>query len=228
MMLGTNDVWNGIPTAQIITALSTLVDQMRAQKPTMRVLVAKIPPMNPGGCSACDWPGASKALGDAIAAWAPTKSTAASPVTVVDCYTGFVAADFSDGVHVTDSGTQKLANCWYEPLKSAILEFDGSSPSTPASTTTRIVTSTTTSAQTTSAIRTSSFVAPTTSSRSISVVPTTTRASSTLTTTTRRITASTGVPVQYAPLWGQCGEFLSRALLDTVTLHLCGTKLIWQ
>lgn len=208
MMLGTNDVWNGIPTAQIITALSTLVDQMRAQKPTMRVLVAKIPPMNPGGCTACDWPGASKALGDAIATWAPTKSTAASPVTVVDCYTGFVAADFSDGVHMTDSGTAKLANCWYEPVKSAILEFDGSSPTTPAVTTSRSVTSTTTR-PVASTVSTTRSVAPTTSSRSSSVFLTTTRVSSTFQTTTRVSTTSTSPPAGGAPLWGQCGTFLA-------------------
>src|SRR5277367_4183248 len=39
MELGTNDVWNNVATSAILVALSTLVDQMRAQKPTMRILV---------------------------------------------------------------------------------------------------------------------------------------------------------------------------------------------
>lgn len=205
MMLGTNDVWNGIPTAQIITALSTLVDQMRASKPTMRVLVAKIPPMNPGGCDACDWPGQAKALGDAIAVWAPTKNTAASPVSVVDCWSGFVAADFSDGVHMTDSGTVKLANCWEAPVKSAILAFgDGTSPTTTSpATTTRVVTSTTTTT-TVRPITTSSVVPP-----SSTTVPVTTisRTTTTLVTTTRAVTTSASGGGAGAPLWGQCGKF---------------------
>lgn len=206
MMLGTNDVWNGLPTAQIITALSTLVDQMRASKPTMRILVAKIPPMNPGGCTACDWPGAAKALGDAIAVWAPTKSTASSQITVVDCWTGFVAADFSDGVHMTDSGTAKLAECWYEPVKSAILAYGGTNPTSPpvTSTTTRAVPSSTTTVR-----PSSSSVVQTTSMRTsavatTSVRPTTTRTTTTLLTTTRAVTTSAGQSGG-APLWGQCG-----------------------
>jgi hypothetical protein len=40
MELGTNDVWNNIATPTILATFSTLVDQMRAKKPSMRLLVA--------------------------------------------------------------------------------------------------------------------------------------------------------------------------------------------
>lgn len=53
MELGTNDVWNNIATPTILAAFSTLVDQTRAQKPKMRILVAQITPMSPTNCATC-------------------------------------------------------------------------------------------------------------------------------------------------------------------------------
>ena len=53
MHFGTNDVWSNIPPATILAAYGTLVDQMRASNPAMKVLVAKIIPMNPGSCPEC-------------------------------------------------------------------------------------------------------------------------------------------------------------------------------
>ncbi|KAH8687348.1 SGNH hydrolase-type esterase domain-containing protein [Tricladium varicosporioides] len=119
MELGTNDVWSNIAPATIIAAFDTLVNQMRAQKSTMRILVAQITPMNPSSCSDCGQ--RVVAFNTAIRDWAPGKSTSASPITVVDCWTGYsTATDTGDGVHPNDSGNTKLANCWYGPLKAAI------------------------------------------------------------------------------------------------------------
>ena len=87
MHLGTNDVWNNIPAATILAAYGTLVDQMRASNPSMKILVAQIIPMTPGGCTWCP-PGVA-ALNNAIPAWAAGKTTAQSPITVVDQFTGF-------------------------------------------------------------------------------------------------------------------------------------------
>jgi lysophospholipase L1-like esterase len=39
MHLGTNDVWSNIAPATITAAFSTLVDQMRANNPNMKILV---------------------------------------------------------------------------------------------------------------------------------------------------------------------------------------------
>ncbi|KAH6684759.1 SGNH hydrolase-type esterase domain-containing protein [Halenospora varia] len=134
MELGTNDVWSSLPTADIIASFGVLVDQMRAQKSTMRILVAQITPMNPGGCSTCNLPQKVVNLNTAIAAWGPGKSTTASPITVVDCWTGFnTATDFTDGVHPNDSGNAKLAKCWFEPLKAAIALVGGSALTTSVS-----------------------------------------------------------------------------------------------
>lgn len=185
MELGTNDVWNSIPSATIITAFSTLVDQMRAQKATMRILVAQITPMNPSGCTTCAQGVVD--LNAAIVAWAPGKSTAASPITVVDCWTGYnTTTDTGDGVHPNDSGNVKLANCWYEPLKAAIIIAGGGSATSSTVPTTLKTASTTKSSITTTKAST-----------------TTSKASSTSTKTSA--TSTTTSSLGTVPLYGQCG-----------------------
>jgi lysophospholipase L1-like esterase len=134
MHLGTNDVWSAIPTATILSTFSGLVDQMRAANPAMRILVAQILPMNPSGCADC----AARVvdLDQAIPAWSAAKSTAASPITVVDQWTGFSdATDTYDGVHPNDAGNLKMSNAWYAPLTAAVTAVAGSGGSTPTPTT---------------------------------------------------------------------------------------------
>ncbi|KAG8714593.1 hypothetical protein FRC12_021291 [Ceratobasidium sp. 428] len=115
MTLGTNDVWSNIAPSTITTAFSKLVDQMRASKPTMKILVAKITPMNPSGCSDC----AQRVVNfnNALPAWAASKTTSTSPITIVDLWTGYnTASDTYDGVHPNDNGNAKIANKYYTPL----------------------------------------------------------------------------------------------------------------
>ena len=119
MHFGTNDVWNNLSPATILAAFTKLVGQMRASNPAMRILVAQILPMNPSNCADC----AQRVinLNAAIPGWAATTSTAASPVTVVDQWTGFsTATDTPDGVHPNDSGNRKIADRWY-PALTAVL-----------------------------------------------------------------------------------------------------------
>ncbi|MFI5910799.1 cellulose binding domain-containing protein [Dactylosporangium sp. NPDC051541] len=115
MHFGTNDVWSNRSTDTILAAYSKLVDQMRASNPSMRVLVAQIIPMNPSTCPECAQRVVN--LNAAIPGWAAGKSTSASPIVVVDQWTGFnTATDTGDGVHPNDSGIQKMAARWYPPL----------------------------------------------------------------------------------------------------------------
>jgi lysophospholipase L1-like esterase len=120
MHLGTNDLWGGtISTSAILTAYSKLVDQMRASNPNMKIIVAQIIPMEPPNCNGC----AQRvvALNNAIPGWAAGKTTAQSPITVVDQWTGFNAAtDTNDGVHPIDSGFQKMSDRWYPALTSVL------------------------------------------------------------------------------------------------------------
>lgn len=124
MHLGTNDVWSGRPTAQILDAYTALVGQMRASNPGMKILVAQIIPMNPATCPQCA--GRVVDLNDAIPGWAAQLSTAGSPIIVVDTWTGFdTGADTGDGVHPNAAGDRKLADTWH-PVLAGVL--DGTLP----------------------------------------------------------------------------------------------------
>jgi lysophospholipase L1-like esterase len=119
MHLGTNDVWNNLSPQTILAAFTKLVGQMRASNPAMKILVAQIIPMNPANCADCGQ--RAVALNAAIPAWAASLSTPASPITVVDQWTGFsTATDTYDGVHPNDSGNQKMAARWYPALTAGI------------------------------------------------------------------------------------------------------------
>lgn len=129
MHFGTNDVWSNIAPATILAAYSTLVDQMRASNANMKILVAQIIPVNPSSCTECAQRTIN--LNAEIPAWAASKTTSASPITVVDQWTGFNdATDTSDGVHPNDAGIVKLSDKWYPPLAAAL---SGTSASAPAS-----------------------------------------------------------------------------------------------
>nr|BFE71739.1 hypothetical protein GCM10020092_050400 [Actinoplanes digitatis] len=119
MHFGTNDVWNNRSPATILAAFTKLVGQMRASNPAMKILVAQILPMAPSNCADCGQRVIN--FNAAIPAWAASTSTAASPVTVVDQWTGFnTATDTPDGVHPNDSGNQKISNRWYPALSAVV------------------------------------------------------------------------------------------------------------
>ena len=120
MHLGTNDVWNNVPAATILDAYTTMLGQMRASNPAVRLVVAQIIPMNPADCTACGQRVTD--LNNAIPAWAKANSTAASPITVVDQWTGFsTAADTTDGVHPNSTtGIQKMESHWYPAVVAAL------------------------------------------------------------------------------------------------------------
>lgn len=75
--------------------------------------------MKPPNCAECGQRVVD--LNKAIAEWAPTIATAESPITVVDCWTGFNTASMTgDGVHPNANGNEAMANCWYDPLAKVI------------------------------------------------------------------------------------------------------------
>jgi lysophospholipase L1-like esterase len=128
MHLGTNDVWSNRPVQTILDAFTTLVNQMRVNNPSMKIVVAKIIPMGAPSCADC----APRvvAFNDAIPAWASARSTAQSPIVVVDQWTGFSSAtDTYDGVHPNATGDQKMSDKWY-PALTPFLTGGNSTPPT--------------------------------------------------------------------------------------------------
>jgi lysophospholipase L1-like esterase len=123
MHFGTNDVWNARPVADIQSGYSQVVDAARAANPNVVVMVAQIIPMNVSEttCAGCTCPGCGTAvpqLDQQIVSWAASKTLPASPVLVVDQFTGYDAvADNVDGVHPNAQGSQKMADRWLSSLR---------------------------------------------------------------------------------------------------------------
>ncbi|KAF1996560.1 carbohydrate esterase family 3 protein [Amniculicola lignicola CBS 123094] len=119
MHLGTNDiVQQGKAVADIIKAFTTLVATMRTSNPKMKIVVAQIIPIGIGSYNT-----KIQELNKAIIPWAQGLNSTASPIWVVDQYTGFSStADLRDGVHPNDSGDVKMLNVWYPALIKAFAE----------------------------------------------------------------------------------------------------------
>ncbi|GHJ16138.1 cellulose binding domain-containing protein [Micromonospora sp. AKA38] len=126
MHLGTNDLWGGWQSMDtILAAFTKLVGQMRANNPSMRIVVSQIIPHH--GCDTC--PADTVTLNNRIPGWAAGLTTAQSPIVVVDQWTGFDAAtDTGDGVHPNDSGFRKMADR-FQPALARVL--GGTVPPTP-------------------------------------------------------------------------------------------------
>ncbi|MEM1271712.1 MAG: SGNH/GDSL hydrolase family protein, partial [Bacteroidota bacterium] len=115
--LGTNDVIQCQSISSSVSELKQLIDVLRSDNPRVTVLLAKVIPMTrsfPCGSDNSDL----TALNNQMAGIASDKSTAQSPVQVVDLNTGFNAGtDTYDGIHPNTSGEQKMANGWYAALQ---------------------------------------------------------------------------------------------------------------
>jgi hypothetical protein len=71
--------------------------------------------MTPSTCPRC--PMTVPELNAAIVEWAKQISTAASPVSAPDLFTGIdPATDTSDRVHLNNAGSQKVADKWVAEL----------------------------------------------------------------------------------------------------------------
>ena len=107
---GGADLLANMPIPGIIKGYSLALEQARLVNPQVYFMIAKHTPQNSGG-SVPD-------LSAATVTWATQNTTPASPVTVVDLYTGLdTASDFSDGVHLNAAGSEKVASRWFAALQ---------------------------------------------------------------------------------------------------------------
>jgi lysophospholipase L1-like esterase len=105
----TNDLWNNVPPANILTAYSLIVDSARAAVANVIFFVAQIVPLAPSSCSEC--PARTSTFNAQIPAWATGKAKSNSPIYVVDLASGWVpSVDTGDGVHPNLVGSKKMAD----------------------------------------------------------------------------------------------------------------------
>jgi hypothetical protein len=108
MHFGGADVLAGMPLPPIMASYGRALDAARMVNPNVVLLIAQHSPEGKPDIVT---------LNADIAAWAPTVSTADSPVVVVDLYTGITAADQSDGVHFNQAGSMIVADRFLAALK---------------------------------------------------------------------------------------------------------------
>jgi lysophospholipase L1-like esterase len=117
MNFGTNDVSNNISASTITMAFSAILAKLRANNPNVQMMVAQIPPINWQYCVASVCGPRVAALNSAAVTWAQQNSTAQSPVSAVDLFTGYDdATDTVDGVHANNSGSMKIATKWFNAI----------------------------------------------------------------------------------------------------------------
>jgi lysophospholipase L1-like esterase len=119
LMEGTNDIFYGnddSKIAQAVANLGVMIDDAKSRG--LRVLLATIPPMVPGGVRACGNHEVAP-LNDGIRALAAQKSVA-----LVDVYMGLGPSSqqyiSSDGVHPNQAGYVKIASIFFDVMTAAL------------------------------------------------------------------------------------------------------------
>ena len=107
--VGTNDVLDGQSASGVASELGGMIDAIRASKPDVHILLAKIIPASPNATG-------TSAFNRLIEDLASRRSSAGSPIKVVDQASGYAVSDNYDGVHPGPSGESKLGNKWADAL----------------------------------------------------------------------------------------------------------------
>ncbi|KAK1755379.1 SGNH hydrolase [Echria macrotheca] len=102
-MLGTNDVFRGHSTTDIMAAYTKMINIMRAANPKMKIIVDLVIPLSTGGAGV-------NQINAAIPAWAKGLNSTDSPILIADCNTGFPTSDLRDGVHPNIAGDKIIAS----------------------------------------------------------------------------------------------------------------------
>jgi lysophospholipase L1-like esterase len=107
--MGTNDGSSG-DVAGVLNAYTAIVTAVRARNPNVRIFVAQIIPASGN-------PSWSSTLNASIPSWASANTTTASPITVVDQWTGFDASTMTvDGTHPNATGQAHMATAWMSAI----------------------------------------------------------------------------------------------------------------
>jgi lysophospholipase L1-like esterase len=116
--MGSNDILKlSASPESILNAYTAIVTRVRISSPKVAVFVAQLLPMQVASCSTCN--SQIQALNQAIPAWAAMTDTPASRVRVVNQYAGFDVANTLDGIRPDETGSQVMADKWYDAIVAA-------------------------------------------------------------------------------------------------------------
>lgn len=108
--LGTNDIFQSNGVESTLSELNELIVRLRSANPDVVIFLAKVIGANQHDTLLQE-------LNNGIAGLAATLHTPATPVWIVDQYSGFnYAEDTYDGVHPNSQGEEKMAAKWFAAL----------------------------------------------------------------------------------------------------------------
>lgn len=118
--LGTNDLNEGQPVEDTVTELVRVIDALRTVRPRVAVLVAQILPCDPERAIVCK-PAEYDLYRQAVAKQAAGLDRPDARVIAVDHFT-FIDPkfDLADGLHPNDAGDRKMAERWFEAIRSVL------------------------------------------------------------------------------------------------------------
>ena len=111
--IGTNDCIQGQNNSTTVDEITKIVAKLRSDNPAVVIFLANLIP-----CSAS---GASSRVNDLNSKIKPLVgqlNTASSPVIFVDQNSGMTSKDQFDGIHPNASGEEKMAQKWFDAIKS--------------------------------------------------------------------------------------------------------------
>ncbi|MET7331166.1 cellulose binding domain-containing protein [Nonomuraea sp. NPDC005650] len=120
--IGTNDMYQNPNGASI--RLATLIDHITGNAPDAEVFVATIIPLNGADPTV-------RGYNSAIPGIVQSRAAAGRHVHLVDMYSALTTADLADGVHPNAGGYSKMANVWYNALRSVPGSLEGTPTPTP-------------------------------------------------------------------------------------------------
>lgn len=111
--IGTNDVIQNFNLPGAPGRLSTLIDHITATAPGADVFVATIIPLANAG-----WENAARTFNASIPGIVQSKANQGKHVHLVNMHNALTTADLVDGIHPTLNGYNKMANTWFNALRS--------------------------------------------------------------------------------------------------------------
>ena len=121
--LGTVDILNFLGDNKSVSALnesqsnlSSIIDQLRNDNPNIKIYLAKILPVASPDLDQGKQNDMVSVWHDLVQITANSKTTAQSPIRVVDFFSGFTAADLYDGIHPSGETSNRMGQIWFDAL----------------------------------------------------------------------------------------------------------------